>query len=281
MADIDAIDWLKNSPYRRRDRAGERGTNIHAVIDKMLRGERYDLEAEVSPWVNAAMHFMDDLRPRPERTETSIYDERTLTAGTFDYLGYLDAMPELGLVLADWKTSAGVYADMAVQLVGGYAMGAEYILTDDEVEHEWKPPDTCLIVHFTQDGYALRPVPMDRTLRRAFLGALEIRKWEEDGPPIGDPIQLRLPIEDEGEPPEFPDPRVIDAAAARIKALNADKQMALSGHLVELGIPTKIALMTPESFTQLVGLIALYESGSVGIDPDDTRRGRRRTVKEP
>jgi hypothetical protein len=282
MPPYEAVDWLKQTPYRNRDRAAARGTTIHAVIDNILQGRTYEVESLVEPWVGAAMRFIQDARPRVERTEASVYNEKVLTAGTFDFLGRLDRAPELGRVLIDWKTSKGVYADMAVQVVGGYALGTDYILDDDGKEQEWHEPDTVLIVHFSAEGYSIRPVPKDRTLRRAFLGALEIRKWEDDGPPIGQPYQLQLDLDG----PAFANtPSDAELAHVKSRLVNLDeaKRWALQQQCIELGIEVRLKHMTVTDLDRLLGLIKLYEmgepitghEGAVEPTPEDHSEPRR------
>jgi hypothetical protein len=279
MPAMEAVEWLKKAPYRNRDRAAARGTTIHAVIDNMLQGRSYEVESLVEPWVAAAMKFVQEARPRAERTETSVYDERTLCAGTFDFLGRLDSAPELGRVLIDWKTGKGIYEDMAVQLVGGYLLGSEYILDDDAHEIEWREPDTALLVHFTQDGYTIRQVPKDRQLRRAFLGALEIRKWEDEGQQISEPYQLRLDLDG----PAFantPTDAELQHVRSRLQSLNTDQQLALSAQCVELGITTKLKQMTAADVDRLLSLIKLYEMGEpVADEPQHVDDPPRRVMR--
>jgi hypothetical protein len=282
------VQWLKETPDRLRDRGAARGTTIHAVIDNLIQGRSYEIEAEAEPWVMAATRFVQEARPRAERTEGSIYSERTLTAGTFDFLGRLDNAPELGRVLIDWKTNkSGVYADMAVQLVGGYALGAEYLLDDEANEHEWKVPDTALIVHLTQDGYTVRPVPLDKTLRRAFLGALEIRKWEQDAYKSGEgyilpPYQLRLDL-DGPHLSELPTNAEVEHARSRLRGLTSEQQLALSSQCTELGISTKLKQMTATDLDRLIGLIKLYEMGEPvnGAEPQEQATEEDRTRPRP
>jgi hypothetical protein len=226
----------------------------------MLQGKSYEVESSIEPWVAAATQFVQDARPRPERTETTIFDERSMTAGTFDFLGRLDAAPELGRTLIDWKNSAGIYEDMAVQLVGGYLLGAQYILNDDGQEIEWREPDTALLVHFTPDGYAIRRVPKDRQLRRAFLGALEIRRWEDEGRQIDAPYQLRLDLDGPAFA-DMPSTAELDHLRSRLRSLTTEQQLALSAHARELGVSTKIKSITTKDLDQLLGLIKLYEMG--------------------
>jgi hypothetical protein len=256
--DEDKIAWLKGAPQRNVTRAAAKGTTVHAVIDNMLQGKTYEVESKVEPWIASVIKFVNEARPRPERTETSIYDERTLCAGTFDFLGRLDAAPEFGRCLIDWKTSAGIYEDMAVQLVGGYALGAQYILDDDAREIDWREPDTALLVHFTPNGYEIRRVPKDVQLRRAFLGALEIRKWEDDGQQIEKPYQLQLDVHG----PSFdkmPSSQEWNYLRARLQELSTEQQLSLSWHAKELGIETKRSEMTCDDYDKLLSMLNLDE----------------------
>jgi hypothetical protein len=274
----ETIDYLKGAPTRQRDTGADRGTTVHAVIDNILQGKSYEVEALVEPWVAAAIKFVQEARPRVERSETTTYDERTLCAGTFDFLGRLDSAPELGRVLIDWKTSKGVYLDQAVQLVGGYLYGSEYILDDDGKELEWREPDTALIVHLTPDGYAIRPVAKDRTLRRAFLGALEIRKWEEGGQPIGEPYQLQLNLDG----PSFdrmPTDSELSELRSRLRLLTTEKQLAISNHAREISIETNMKRMTVDDFDRLKGLLSLYEMGEPVAEQQSQPTQSRRPMR--
>jgi hypothetical protein len=246
----------------------------------MLHGRSYEVESLVEPWVAAAMKFVHEARPRAERTETSVYDERTLCAGTFDFLGRLDNAPELGRCLIDWKTGKGIYEDMAVQLVGGYLFGSEYILDDDAHEIEWREPDSALIVHFTQDGYTIRQVPKDKQLRRAFLGALEIRKWEDEGKQISEPYQLRLDL-DGPALGSLPSDAELAHVRSRLQSLNAEQQLALSAQCVELGITTKLKQMKATDVDRLLGLIGLYEMGELVSEAEQHEQAIKRGARRP
>jgi hypothetical protein len=279
----EQIDWLKHSPDRNRDRAAGQGSGVHSVIENMLQGKTYDMEADIdrqrsiTPWLPGVVQFYHDARPRKARTETSVYDERTFCAGTFDFLGRLDSAPELGLCLIDWKTGKGIYEDMAVQLVGGYVLGTQYILNDEGEEIEWREPDTAMLVHFTHKGYDIHIVPKDKQLRRAFLGALEIRKWEEQPDVIEKPYQLRLDLDG----PQFshmPSTSELDHLRSRLKQLDHVKQLQLSTHAHDLGIETNIKRMTVSDYDKLLGLLSLYESGEQADDKPSTPRRPRRPM---
>jgi hypothetical protein len=261
----EQLQWLKQAPDRTRDSAAAFGTTVHAVIERLLKGETYEVEGLSAAWVNSAERFVRELRPDVERLEASVYDERTLCAGTFDYLGRLAAAPELGRCLIDWKTSKNVYSDQAVQLVGGYLYGSQYILDDDGNEHEWQEPDNALIVHFTDKRYVIYCVPKDRIYRRAFLGALEIRKWEEDGPTMADcQLKLDLPASEEEKA----------VLRKRLFALSADQQLRLSAQCVELGINTKLPTMNVTDVDRISGLLGVYEMEDKP-EPQPKARSRR------
>jgi hypothetical protein len=190
-------------------------------------------------------------------TEVTGYSEKTMTAGTFDLLCKLKNAPELGNVLLDWKTSKGVYEDMGVQLVGGYALGFEYVLDPDDQELEWKPPDTCLIVHLAQDGYSARPVPIDRAYRRAFLGALEIRKFEDGTPGIGNALSFQR----EDEPPfsTIPTNAELNHLRERLKLLTHEQQLELMTELDAAGITTIPKRMSVDDLDRALGFLKRYE----------------------
>ena len=135
----------------------------------------------MEPWIAGLRSFIADTGPIPEMMERPVYNEDKLHAGTPDYVGRLQAFPELGRVLLDWKTGKSLYTDMGVQVVGGYGLGGQYFLDRDNHEVEWRPPDSAALVHLTPKGtYRIVPIPMDKRFRRAFLAALEIRQWEAD-----------------------------------------------------------------------------------------------------
>ena len=255
----EALDLLKNVPWRNRDRAAARGTEVHKVIEGLIQGLEYDVEAELEPWINAARAFVESARPEPEAMERTVYNERHLHAGTFDFLGRLRQFPELGRVLIDWKTSKGIYPDMGVQVVGGYALGGEYALDEAGKEVDWVRPDSAAVVHLTERGYEIRPVPMDQIFRRAFLAALEIRKWQTDGPKIGpalvpvDPGQERFEL-------AYLQAELVQLKS-RIRALDPSVGLVLHTWCNQQNIPTKLSELDTEQYDLLLGVVRLAERG--------------------
>jgi hypothetical protein len=253
----DQYDLLRKVPWNTRDRAGAKGSTVHAVAEAMMKGKSYEVEAIIEPWLQSLKRFYEDAQPRLIMSEVTGYSEKTMTAGTFDLLCKLQNAPELGRVLLDWKTSKGVYEDMGVQLVGGYALGFEYVLDEKDQEVEWKPPDTCMIVHLQQDGYSARPVPIDRAYRRAFLGALEIRKFEDGTPGIGQPYSFQR----EGETPFSSIPTNAELAhlRSRLGLLTNEQKLELMAELDNAGITTVIKRMTVDDVDRTLGFLKRYD----------------------
>ena len=260
----EALKKLARVPWAIRDEAGVKGSEVHRIMEKMLAGEDFTLEAQVDPKIAAAAAFVRDCRPEPELTETTIFNEKHGYAGTFDFLGRLGAYPHLGRVLIDWKTSKGVHRDYGAQLAA-YAH-ADYWMDADGTEQAWTPPDRQLIVHLTPDGYRLHPIPEHPGYYRAFLAALELRKWERFVPGVDDAL----------EPPEPPavdeDQERFEAAhlagqvkwlKGRIKELGPEVALVLSARCVDDGIPTKTAAMTIEDADKLLSLVRLAEVGAL------------------
>jgi hypothetical protein len=270
----DQYDLLKKTPWTTRDRAGAKGTTIHAVADNILQGRDYPVEAIIEPWIHSLRRFLADAQPQSLGSEVTGYSEKTATAGTFDLLCRFKNAPEMGRVLLDWKTSAGVYDDMAVQVVGGYALNFEYTLDANDKEVEWQPPDTCLIVHLQQDGYHARPVPMDKIYRRAFLACLEIRRWEEEGPKIGDPYTFQR----EGETPfnQVPTNAELAHLRARLELLDTDQRLELMTEVDAAGITTNIKTMTVDDVDRVLGFMARYQ-----ITEETSARIKGRTPSRP
>lgn len=112
---IEGLDYRE-----KRDKAAEAGGICHAWIDDDIHGRPRTEFAEASPELlkQAAMGFdafaewRDQCRLQVIETETPIVSEQHRFGGTFDAL----AMVAGKLVLFDWKTSNGVYADYIAQV---------------------------------------------------------------------------------------------------------------------------------------------------------------------
>ena len=246
-----AVSVLKAKPWEERDRAAERGSTVHAVIEKMLAGEPYAVEAATFPWVAAARRFVDEVRPEPRLTEVSIYNDEHLYAGSADFTGQLRGYPELGgNVLVDWKTGRGVYDDMAVQLVA-YAKGGYYLDGADR-EQEWRPPSAAAIVHLGPDGYQVYRSPLRQDLWRVFLAALDIRRWQQDTPGL---VKLGDPEADWNR--VWRDEKVA-LLRSRIEQCDTERRLALTLEFKEQGWPTRPEQLSDAQLESALALAHLH-----------------------
>jgi len=89
------------------------GTLIHETVEKILVGEKPEIDVSIKPAIEAFMRFLDEknIQVAPEYVEKRIihYDHRY--AGTIDALGLIDG--KFGVL--DIKTSQAIYRDYNLQ----------------------------------------------------------------------------------------------------------------------------------------------------------------------
>jgi len=160
------IDFLKGIPNQRRDTAAVRGTAVHALAEKYIRGEEIEVPDDVLPYVEGYAAFINDWTP------VSVHEELVVANRTHLYAGTLDSIQELpgeGVALVDYKTSRGVYGEVALQ-VAAYRY-AEVYLDGDGTEHPMVPVDTTLVLHIQPGTYDLIPLQADEETFQKYLAA--------------------------------------------------------------------------------------------------------------
>lgn len=173
MTRADAVDWLKRAPFRNTDAAATKGTSVHEWAEAYILGQPMtEPPAEQQPYVRAFLDFLDDWQPDYEMTEFTVYSREHGYAGTSD-LAF--RIPALGYTLADYKTSKGIYPEVAVQL-SAYRH-AEFIGGHDGSEVPVPSFDSCAVLHLTPKGYALVPVDAGDEAFAVFLHAKAIREF--------------------------------------------------------------------------------------------------------
>jgi hypothetical protein len=205
----ERIKFVKGASKRYSRAAAERGTQIHAHVEKRNLGVVMD------PWplpVAASMrqyeHFLATIEPRVEAAECKVYHrhhpDSTLTqpiwaayAGTMDLLCEIDGR----MAILDVKTGKSVHEDAALQ-INAYAH-ADFLIADpnhpDAVQitpargrrwYEWRGeakdehpmPDiqAGYILHLRDDGWALHEVPISDELYEMFLSLFSVERWERE-----------------------------------------------------------------------------------------------------
>lgn len=112
----DAYDSCRTAHRRQRNEAGARGTDVHSIAEKIIRGE------PVSDWdrtvhggyVDALESWHAEHKPRPLHIEATCWNTTVGYAGTADLICRLGRDKHATVI--DWKTSKQFAAGMAAQL---------------------------------------------------------------------------------------------------------------------------------------------------------------------
>lgn len=174
---------LSGVMYADRDRAGNRGTEVHSLAERLARGEDVDVPEELVGHVDSYIQFLEDFKPRVLLLEAVVANLTHGYAGTLDSI--LD-IPGMGVVQVDIKTNrSGPFGEAGLQM-SAYA-NAQVYLDDAGEEHDcWEiggehvelQGNYCLWVR--SDGYDLYPFRDDDEVFRSFLYAQQVARFTTD-----------------------------------------------------------------------------------------------------
>lgn len=145
---------LKEVPWTARDRAGVRGTEVHALAEQLVHGEAVEVPEHIAGHVEACARFLDTWQPVGLVVEKSVGHRAHWWAGRPDLVATL---PDGRTALFDWKTAKGIYPETAFQLAA-YSHAEFWVEDDETTEHPMPPVDFCAAVHLRADGYDVIPV---------------------------------------------------------------------------------------------------------------------------
>lgn len=148
LDDADArYDLLKTAHNRHRDKAATRGTDVHALAERILHGEEAEIPEHLAGYVDGYVRFLDTWQPTPVITERACASRANWFAGTPDAVVTLPSGERL---LMDWKTGKNVYGEVALQLAA--YRNAEFYLDADGNEQPMPEVDGLAVVHVTPTG---------------------------------------------------------------------------------------------------------------------------------
>jgi len=170
-----AIDWLKTIPDYQRDRAADRGSQVHAIAEQIVRGSPPSvIPEELGPYVAAYHGFLKEWEPRFLAVEQMVCSLRYDYAGTFDAIAVIAGVRWL----LDIKTSSGVYSETALQLAAYGA--AEFIgRPGDPVKYRIPKVTRYGVIHVVPEGAELVPYAVDKGTFATFLRAREVWAWTQ------------------------------------------------------------------------------------------------------
>jgi hypothetical protein len=165
---------LAKAADAKRSAAAVRGTQVHALADKLAQGLEVTVPDELAGHVESCVRFLNEWEPVTLLTETPVYHDTYLYAGTLDLVVEMAGKRWL----LDFKTSAsGAYGDTAFQLAA--YKHATHCLTDGTVQ-PMGHIDECGVVWLRADGYDLYPYCADQGIFRQFLYIQQVAKCAED-----------------------------------------------------------------------------------------------------
>lgn len=155
---------LKEVPWSKRDKAGVRGTDVHALAEQLVAGVEVEVPEHLAGHVEACVRFLDQWQPTPLVVEKSVAHRAHWWAGRPDLIATL---PDGRTGLFDWKTAeSGIFPETAFQLAA-YSH-AEFYSETGEDETPLPPIDFCAAVHLRADGYDVIPVKSDDEVYKEF-----------------------------------------------------------------------------------------------------------------
>lgn len=173
LAALPAAERLKRingGRYENRDKAGDRGQEIHELARQLAGGAEVPLPPEIRGYVLAVVKFLDEFDVQPIAEELLVFSERYYYAGRLDLAASVE-VPDLPLYdwiprgddarsrgLFDYKSGgSGIFGELSYQLAP-YRF-AEYAMDEHDEVIEVPEVDFAAGVHLRSDGtYSVIPV---------------------------------------------------------------------------------------------------------------------------
>lgn len=169
MGETPMVNALKEVPWQQRDEAGRRGTEVHDLAERYLKGEAIEVPDAITGHVESCVKFIEDWKLQPVLIEQTIGSREHQYAGKLDIIADSAHAPR---AIFDWKTAkSGIYGETAMQLVA-YAMaefygedGDEKPMADLGIKESWG-------VHIRADGYDAYPLAYGPDIYAEFVTLL-------------------------------------------------------------------------------------------------------------
>ena len=183
-----AVDMLKGTPYKKRDKAADQGTTVHAIAEALATGQPLPEfnDAEQS-YADGFLQWVSDFDVEFLLTEVTVFNR------TVGYAGTADALVDIaGLrVLVDFKTNkSGVWPETALQLAA-LAHAEEY--ADGDTVKPWETPERCAALHLQPNAYGHHPIGRVDRAFAAFSSLVPVWRWHKGGDNdgcIGSPLAV-------------------------------------------------------------------------------------------
>jgi len=176
LTDDELVDLAKGVPYRDRDQAANRGTEVHRLAAELAVGRDVEVPGELVGHVDADLDFVKRWQPEIELVEATVINRRHRYMGTLDLVCHL---PGLGRTLVDLKTNrTGPFGEVALQLVA-YGRAETYLEENggDLIERPMPAIDSYAVLWLTGDSWELYRYDVGEREWRTFLFVAEVARW--------------------------------------------------------------------------------------------------------
>lgn len=173
LQEDELFDLFKGAPFRDRDRAANRGGEVHRLAQRLAQGKEVSVPDELIGHVDAYLKFREVWTPSEEILEFSVFSRRHRYAGTADLWARIRG---LGRTLLDFKTNrSGPFGEVGLQLAA-YA-NAEFMLSPTGEEVPIPPIDSFAVLWLRADGFDLYPYEVTERDFRTFLYIQQVAWW--------------------------------------------------------------------------------------------------------
>lgn len=211
--------------------AALRGSLLHDYAEAhVLDAPMPPVPDDVARRVDQFLTWLDVWQPRFVAVEAVVYSETQQYAGTLDFIAdfdrdlfsdddiahmvgpcfdpadepahreHLDRVlsKDTLRLLGDYKTGKRPYTDAALQMAA-YRWADAYFALPDSSGEPLPDVDGAVVIHVTDDGYAVHPVWTEEPVFAVFTYIREVFRWEKElwkyalGKPVKNPTQQRLP----------------------------------------------------------------------------------------
>jgi hypothetical protein len=188
----ERLQRLQKGRYEDRDKAANRGTEVHKLAERLITGAEVPIPEELAGHAESYVQFLDEFEPQPVLIEGTIYSIKYGYAGTLDLIA---DFPTIGKrLLVDIKTNrTGIFGETALQLAG-YRYAETCII--DDTACPMVEVDDCAAIHVRADGFDLVPLVVGPQQFRDFLYAQQIKRFDDEsrdliGSPIDPPSRVQ------------------------------------------------------------------------------------------
>lgn len=155
MGEQSMVGALKEVPWTERDRAGVRGTDVHDLAERYVKGEEIDVPDHLVGHVESCAAFIEDWNIQPVLVEAVVGSREHQYAGKLDLIADSDRAPR---AIFDWKTAkSGIYFETAFQCAA-YAYAEFHGENGDESPMADVGVESAFGVHIRADGYDVIPL---------------------------------------------------------------------------------------------------------------------------